>query len=165
VLISWPFSFEFLSKMVCHAPSVGFRLFLFVFFIFVWLSIITLVVFMRSSNLLDPLVFLYHAPALRGQLWSLSFFAPPPVWGVILVNVIFKNVIGSKWDCKGYISALWKDYQRWSSSSQTHTLRIDRSCFHARMQSDLFIQIKLSFWVTSWGFFFCFCFVFFFQVF
>ena len=86
--------------------------------------------------------------------WVFSHF--PPVWGVILVKVIFKNVIGSKWDCKGYISALWKDYQRWSSSSQTHTLRIDRSCFHARMQSDLFIQIKLSFWVTSWGFFFVF---------
>jgi hypothetical protein len=37
----------------------------------------------------------------------------PPVWGVILVNVILKNVIGSKWDCKGFISASWKDYQRW----------------------------------------------------
>jgi len=80
----------------------------------------------------------------------IEFFRTSPlVWGVILVNVIFKNVIGSKWDCKWYISALWKDYQRWSSLSQTHTLRIDRSCFHARMQSDLFIQIKLSFWVTS----------------
>ena len=59
--------------------------------------------------------FFYHAPALREQLWSLSFFAlAPPMWGMILVKVIFKNIIGSKWDCKGYISGLWKDYQRWS---------------------------------------------------
>jgi hypothetical protein len=107
-------------------PSVGLGLFLFVFFIFVWLSIIPSTVFMRSSNLLDSLDFLYHAPALRGQLWSLSFFAlAPPVWGVILVKVIFKKVIGSTWDCKGYISALWKDYQRW------HFL-ISNSCIEDR---------------------------------
>ena len=37
-----------------------------------------------------------------------------------------------------------------------NALRIDRSCFHAHMPSDLFNQIKLSFWVTSWGFFFLF---------
>jgi hypothetical protein len=49
-------------------PSVGIGPFLFVFFIFVWLSIITSVFLMRSSNLLDILDFLYHAPALRGQL-------------------------------------------------------------------------------------------------
>jgi hypothetical protein len=95
-------------------PSVGIGPFLFVFFIFVWLSIITSVFLMRSSNLLDILDFLYHAPALRGQLWSLSFFHTcPPVWGVILVKVMLKNVIGLKWDYKGYISASWKDYQRW----------------------------------------------------
>ena len=69
--------------------------------------------FMISSNLLDPLNFLYHTPALHGQLWSLSFFAlAPSVWRVILVKVILKNIIGSKWDYKGYISALWKDCQR-----------------------------------------------------
>jgi len=30
----------------------------------------------------------------------------PPVWGVILVRVSFERNIplGSKWDCKGYIS-------------------------------------------------------------
>jgi hypothetical protein len=46
-----------------------------------------------------------------------------------------------------------------------HAFRIGKSCFHANMQSDfsLFIQIKLSFIVTSWCF--CFCFCFFFQVF
>jgi hypothetical protein len=64
---------------------------------------------------LDPFDFLYHALTLRGQLWSLSFFSSssfafaPLVWGVIPTKVIFKNIIGSKWECKGYISALWKD--------------------------------------------------------
>jgi len=91
VLVSWPFSFEFLSKMVCHAPSIGFGLFLFVFFIFIWLSIFTSVVFMRSSNLLDPLDFLYHAPTLRGQLWSLSFFALAPSMGCDPSQCYFKK--------------------------------------------------------------------------
>jgi len=38
-----------------------------------------------------------------------------------------------------------------------HAFRIGKSCFHASMQSDfsLFMQIKLSFRVTSWCFCFC----------
>jgi len=62
------FLLNFFPKWFVMPPSVGFGLFLFVFFIFVWLIIITSVVFMRSSNLLDPLDFLYHALALCGQL-------------------------------------------------------------------------------------------------
>ena len=112
MLVSWPFLLNFFPKWFSMPPSVGFGLFLFVFCFlhFVWLSIITSVVFMRSSNLLDLLDFLYHALALRGQLWWLRifFYAPqyclgtfdrwgffyvsrtcPPVWGVILVKVIY----------------------------------------------------------------------------
>ena len=112
MLVSWPFSFEFLSKMVFHAPQCRVWALSLCFLHFVWLSIITSVVFMRSSNLLDLLDFVYHAPALRGQLWWLRifFYAPqyclgtfnrwgffcvsrtcPPVWGVILAKVISKN--------------------------------------------------------------------------
>ena len=37
-----------------------------------------------------------------------------PVWGVILAKVISKKYYqAKKKDYKGYILALWKDYQRW----------------------------------------------------
>jgi len=62
------FLLNFFPKWFVMPPSVGIGPFLFVFFIFVWLSIITSVFLMRSSNLLDILDFLYHAPALCGQL-------------------------------------------------------------------------------------------------
>jgi hypothetical protein len=117
--------------MVFHAPQCRVWALSLCFLHFVWLSIITSIVFMRSSNLLD---FLYHAPALRGQLWWLRifFYAPqycldtfnrwgffyvsrtcPPVWGVILDKVISKNITRLKKDSKGYILVSWKDYQRW----------------------------------------------------
>ena len=76
----------------------------------------------------------------------------PPVWGVILAKVIFQEkLLGSKGGYKWYISALWKIIRDDLSSSQMHTFRICKPCFHASMQSDfsLFMQVKPSFRVTS----------------
>jgi hypothetical protein len=83
------------------------------------------------------------------------------MWGVILVKVISKKRYQAQ---KGTANDIFQPYERiindGLSSSQMHAFRIGKPCFHANMQSDfsLFIQIKLSFRVTSW----CFCF---FQVF
>jgi hypothetical protein len=83
------------------------------------------------------------------------------VWGVILVKVISKKHYQAQ---KGTAKDIFQPCERiindGLSSSQMHAFRIGKPCFHANMQSDfsLFIQIKLSFRVTSW----CFCF---FQVF
>jgi hypothetical protein len=51
-------------------------------------------------------------------VWALSiikdFWHLPPSVGCDPSQGYFKkNALGSKGDCKGYISALWKDYQRW----------------------------------------------------
>jgi hypothetical protein len=122
---------------------------------------------LRSSNLLDPLDFLYHAPTLREQLSSLSFFHTClPVWGVILVKVISKSNRLNMGLQRIYFSLVKGLSKMVFPHLKLNALRIGMSCFHVRMQSDLFIQIKLSFWVTSWFFFclwFCFwfCFVFF----
>jgi hypothetical protein len=92
----------------------------------------------------------------------------PPVWGVILVKVILKNVTRLKMGLHGIYFSLVKGLSKMTFLHlKLNALRIDRSCFHARMPSDLFSQIKLIFWVTLWGFIFLFlfCFVFFFQVF
>jgi hypothetical protein len=121
-------------------------------------------------------------PTLRGQLWWLRifFYTPeycldtfncrgfflclshlPPIWGVILVKVISKKCYQAQ---KGTAKDIFQPCERiikdGLSSSQMHAFRIDKPCFHTNMQNDfsLFIQIKLSFRVTSW----CFCF---FQVF
>jgi hypothetical protein len=130
--------------------------------------------------------FLYHAPALRGQLWWLRnfFYAPsivwalsivevflcsrtcPPVWGVILVKVISKKHYQAQ---KGTAKDIFQPCERiikdGLSSSQMHAFRIGKPCFHASMQNyfSLFIQIKLNFGVTSWCFLCFFFFSFFFS--
>ena len=102
---------------------------------------------------------LVHAP--KSYLGTFNHYGfcctRPPVWGVILAKVIFQeNLLGSKGDYKWYISALWKIIKDGLSSSQMHTFRIGKPCFHASMQSDfsLFMQVKPSFRVTSWCVFF-----------
>jgi hypothetical protein len=93
------------------------------------------IVFFFMLKTFDPLDFSSCPLDLFGHLWWLRifFYAPqccfdtfnheffflcllhlPPVWGVILAKVIFsRKALGSKGDCKWYILASWKDYQRW----------------------------------------------------
>jgi hypothetical protein len=77
---------------------------------------------------------LFHAPQeLFGHFQSLKIFCTCPpsiVWALSIIKDFFgtcppsvgcdpsqcyfkKNALGSKGDFKGYILALWKDYQRW----------------------------------------------------
>jgi hypothetical protein len=104
----------------------------------------------------------FYAPSVA---WALSiikvFFCLlylPPVWGVILSKVIYlKKSIRLKRGLQMiYFSLVNRLSKNGLSSSQTHALWIGKLCFHTSMPSDfsLFIQIKLSFGVTSWCFFF-----------
>ena len=97
---------------------------------------------MIENFLLCPLVLSGHFQSLRTfscpprVIWALSiikdFLHLPPsiVWALSIIKDFFgtcppsvgcdpsqcyfkKNALGSKGDFKGYILALWKDYQRW----------------------------------------------------
>jgi len=128
-------SFYCLSKIVYHAPSVGLRLFLFVFVFFVWFwASLHWFFFFFAQNFWIIWIFL-HAPKLcLGTFddWEFSFMPPSVAWAVSIIEVFSmslalapnlgcdpnpsyfqKILLGSKGDCKGYILALWKDYQRW----------------------------------------------------
>ena len=81
------------------------------------------------------------------------------MWGVILTKLIFKNVTRLKMGLQRIYFSLVKGLSKMAFPHlKLNALRIDRSCFHARIQNDLFIQIKVRFWVTSWGFIFLFWF-------
>jgi hypothetical protein len=54
-------------------------------------------------------------PVLFGHFQSLRIFGtcPPSVGCDPSQGYFQKTLLGSKGDCKGYILALWEDYQRW----------------------------------------------------
>ena len=106
-------SFGFVVFKIVFMPlSVGFGLFSLFFFVFVWLSIIISVVFKRSSNLLTNRSIYLHCfiwMIMKDETLHDQFQHPssllcldgknkqtllfcPPVWGVILVKVISKNI-------------------------------------------------------------------------
>jgi len=78
---------------------------------------------MIENFLLCPLVLFGHFHCWRlfmpsRVVWAFlvikDFLHLPPSVGCDPSQGYFKkNALGSKRDCKGYISALWKDYQRW----------------------------------------------------
>jgi len=134
-LFFWPFVIWIVfSKLSIVPPSVGLRLFLFVFVFFIWFwaslhwffffaqNFRILWIFLHAPKLclctFDDWEFSFMPPVLLGHFQSSRFFLClshlPPTWGVILAQVISKKMLlGSKGDYKGYILALWKDYQRW----------------------------------------------------
>jgi len=110
------------------------------------------IIIFLCSEFLDLLDFSLCPQALFGHFQTLRFFLClshlPPVWGVILVEVISKKRYQAQ---KGTANDIFPPCERiikdGLSSSQMHAFRIGKPCFHANMQSDfsLFIQIKLSF--------------------
>ena len=170
MLVTWPFIFWIvLPKWSIVPSSVGLGLSLFVFVFFIWLSISFFSLFLFYYYFAHFFFFwilwiFLHAPKLclgTFKCWGFFFVSRtcPPVWGVILVEVIFKkHYQAQKETAKDIFQSCEKIIKDDLSSSQMHAFRIGKPCFHANMQSDfsLFIQIKLSFRVTSWCFCFCF---------
>ena len=132
MLVSWPFVIwiSFQNDLSCP-PVLGlgsFSLFLFSSFDFEHHCI---GFFFFCSKFLDPLDFSSCPLALFGHFWWLrNFFYAPQYclgtfnrWGFFSMfshlppvprqGYFQKTLPGSKGDCKGYISASWKDYQRW----------------------------------------------------
>jgi len=162
VLVTWPFVFWIVLPKWSIVPlSVGLGLSLFVFVFFIWLSISFFLYFFFIIIFL--LIFFWilwiflHAPKLclgTFKCWGFFYVSRtcPPVWGVILVEVISKKHYQAQ---KGTAKDIFQPCERiikdGLSSSQMHAFKIGKPCFHANMQSDfsLFIQIKLSFRVTS----------------
>jgi len=77
-------------------------------------------------------IFCTCPPVLFGHFHRWRLFMPPSiVWALSIIKDFFgtcppsvgcdpsqgyffkKHLLGSKGDCKGYISALWKDYKKW----------------------------------------------------
>ena len=167
------FEMYFQNGLSCP-PSVGLGLFLFVFvfFILFWASLYWFLFFFCSKFFWILWIFL-HAPKLcLGTFddWEFSFMPPSIVWafsivevfsvsrtcllvwGVVLVKVISKkHYQAQKVIAKDIFQPRERIIKDGLSSSQMHAFRSGKSCFHVSIQSDcsLFIQIKLSFWVTS----------------
>jgi hypothetical protein len=93
----------------------------------------------------DDWEFSFMPPVLLGHFQTLRFFffcyvsrTCPPVWGVILTNVIYlKKSIRLKRGLQMiYFSLVNGLSKNCLSSSQTHALWIGKLCFHASMPSD-----------------------------
>jgi len=72
-------SFEFIFRNGLSCPPMLGSSSSFVFSFFTWLSIIISIIFVRSSNLLDPLVFFFIPPTLFGHFLSLIIFLHLPL--------------------------------------------------------------------------------------
>jgi len=105
-------------------------------------------------------------PVLFGHFQSLRIFflhLPPSVGCDPSQGYFQKTLPGSKGTARDFFRICERVIKDGLSSSQMHAIRIGKPCVHASIQSDfsLFMQIKLSFRVTSWclgclsGFFEC----------
>jgi hypothetical protein len=137
VLVSWPFyHLNVFPKWSIVPPSVGIGYFICFFSSsFGWASSYQL--YLWEAQFFWTLWFFFFMPlTLFGHFWWLRifFYAPSIAWTLSITEFFFiyislalapylgsdpsqgyfqKMLLGSKGDCKGYILASWKNYQRW----------------------------------------------------